>query len=173
MVEAAIVPEIELVEEPQRGSGPEYCLPLIRSRTRDDPWDQEPRPGSRGRLARPGLEFLVFRGRHLRLEEGQRGPLLQGEVGGEQLGHRGQGASQAVARVVARESLAGCAPGAFRGAYAAIGARALEAIGRCDIQDGNPAGGATRLRKALATYQRVGAPDAARVQETLRDLSII
>ena len=51
-------------------------------------------------------------------------------------------------------------------------ARALEAIGRCDIQDANPAEGAARLLEALAIYQRIGAPDAVRVQETLRDLRI-
>jgi class 3 adenylate cyclase/tetratricopeptide (TPR) repeat protein/DNA-binding XRE family transcriptional regulator len=51
-------------------------------------------------------------------------------------------------------------------------ARALEAIGRCDIQDAKPAEGAARLREALAIYQRIGVPDAVRVQETLRDLRI-
>lgn len=35
------------------------------------------------------------------------------------------------------------------------------------LQDGNPSEGAPRLRQALAIYQRIGAPDAQRVQETL------
>jgi tetratricopeptide (TPR) repeat protein len=50
-------------------------------------------------------------------------------------------------------------------------ARALEGIGRCDIQDGNPGEGGAKLRQALSIYQRIGAPDAQRVQETLRDPS--
>ena len=50
-------------------------------------------------------------------------------------------------------------------------ARALEGIGHCHIQDGNPGEGAAKLRQALAIYQRIGAPDAQRVQETLRSCS--
>jgi hypothetical protein len=37
------------------------------------------------------------------------------------------------------------------------------------LEDGNPAEGATRLREALAIYQRIGALNDVRVQETLRD----
>jgi DNA-binding SARP family transcriptional activator len=47
-------------------------------------------------------------------------------------------------------------------------ARALEGLGRCDIQDGHPGDGARKLRQALVIYQRIGAPDAGRVQESLR-----
>jgi DNA-binding SARP family transcriptional activator/tetratricopeptide (TPR) repeat protein len=50
-------------------------------------------------------------------------------------------------------------------------ARALEGIGRCHIQDGNPGEGATKLGHALVIYQRIGAPDDRRVQETLRSCS--
>jgi hypothetical protein len=42
-------------------------------------------------------------------------------------------------------------------------------IGRCHLQDGNPGEGTALLRQALAIYQRIGAPAARRVQETLRD----
>ena len=50
-------------------------------------------------------------------------------------------------------------------------ARALEGIGRCHLQDGNPGEGTANLRQALAIYQRIGTPDAQRVQETLRGCS--
>ena len=50
-------------------------------------------------------------------------------------------------------------------------ARALEGIGRCHLQDGNAREGAAQLQQALAIYQRIGAPDAQRVQETLRTRS--
>jgi tetratricopeptide (TPR) repeat protein/transcriptional regulator with XRE-family HTH domain len=46
-------------------------------------------------------------------------------------------------------------------------ARALEGIGNSHLQDGHPGRGAAYLRQALAIYQRIGAPDALRVQETL------
>jgi hypothetical protein len=46
-------------------------------------------------------------------------------------------------------------------------ARALEGIGRSLTQDGNPGEGAASLRQALTIYQRIGAPGARRVQETL------
>ena len=36
-------------------------------------------------------------------------------------------------------------------------ARALEGIGRCHLQDGNPGEGPTRLRQALTIHQRIGA----------------
>ena len=46
-------------------------------------------------------------------------------------------------------------------------ARALEGIGRCHIQEGNPGQGAADLRQALAIYRRIGAPEAQRVETTL------
>ncbi len=51
-------------------------------------------------------------------------------------------------------------------------ARALQGIGQSHIHDGNPADGATQLRKAVTIYQRIGAPAARRVQQTLLKLSI-
>jgi tetratricopeptide (TPR) repeat protein/transcriptional regulator with XRE-family HTH domain len=47
-------------------------------------------------------------------------------------------------------------------------ARAFEAIGHIDIQDGHPSEGAQELRQALEIYQRIGSPLEARVQQTLR-----
>jgi Tetratricopeptide repeat len=47
-------------------------------------------------------------------------------------------------------------------------ARALEGIGHSHLQDGNPGEGIAHLKQALAIYQRIGAPRARRVQETLR-----
>jgi tetratricopeptide (TPR) repeat protein/transcriptional regulator with XRE-family HTH domain len=46
-------------------------------------------------------------------------------------------------------------------------ARALEGIGNSHLHDGNPGQAAEYLRPALAIYQRIGSPDAQRVQETL------
>ena len=46
-------------------------------------------------------------------------------------------------------------------------ARALEGIGQCHIQNDDPGQAAAYLRQALAIYQRIGAPHARRVQETL------
>jgi hypothetical protein len=46
-------------------------------------------------------------------------------------------------------------------------ARALEGIGHSYLQDGTTDEGAAHLRQALAIYQRIGAPSARRVQETL------
>jgi Tfp pilus assembly protein PilF len=48
-------------------------------------------------------------------------------------------------------------------------ARALEGIGRCHLHDGNPGEGAAHLREALTIYRRIGAFDARRVEETLRE----
>ena len=48
-------------------------------------------------------------------------------------------------------------------------ARALEGIGRCQLQDGNQNDGAEVLHRALAIYQRIGSPNAQRVETTLRD----
>jgi tetratricopeptide (TPR) repeat protein/transcriptional regulator with XRE-family HTH domain len=47
-------------------------------------------------------------------------------------------------------------------------ARALEGIGNSHLREGNPGRAAVRLRQALSIYQRIGAPAARRVQETLR-----
>ena len=49
-------------------------------------------------------------------------------------------------------------------------ARALEGIGRSHIRDGNRNEGIECLNQALCIYQRIGAPAARRVQETVRDL---
>ena len=46
-------------------------------------------------------------------------------------------------------------------------ARALEGIGRCRIQEGNPGQGAADLRQALGIYRRIGSPGAQRVETTL------
>lgn len=45
-------------------------------------------------------------------------------------------------------------------------ARALEGIGR-SLLDRDPAGAGSRLREALAIYQRIGVPEARAVQDTL------
>ena len=46
-------------------------------------------------------------------------------------------------------------------------ARALEGIGRSHIREGNPGQGKMHLQQALAIYQRIGAPEAQRVETTL------
>jgi len=51
-------------------------------------------------------------------------------------------------------------------------ARALEGIGNVHLREGNPGQAAAYLRQALAIYQRIGAPGAHRVQETLRNPSL-
>ena len=51
-------------------------------------------------------------------------------------------------------------------------ARALEGIGNSHLQEGNPSQAAAHLRQALTIYQRIGAPAARRVQETLRQPSL-
>ena len=48
-------------------------------------------------------------------------------------------------------------------------ARALEGLGQSHLQDGNPGQAAAHLRQALTIYQRIGAPAARRVQETLHN----
>jgi tetratricopeptide (TPR) repeat protein/transcriptional regulator with XRE-family HTH domain len=47
-------------------------------------------------------------------------------------------------------------------------ARALEGLGRAHIQDSNQGKGLDCLRQALMIYQRIGAPAAQRLRETLR-----
>ena len=46
-------------------------------------------------------------------------------------------------------------------------ARALEGIGHSHLRDGHPSEATARLQQALAIYQRIAAPAARRVQETL------
>jgi tetratricopeptide (TPR) repeat protein/transcriptional regulator with XRE-family HTH domain len=48
-------------------------------------------------------------------------------------------------------------------------ARALEGIGHSHLQEGNRAQAAAHLLQALTIYQRIGAPAARRVQQTLQD----
>ena len=48
-------------------------------------------------------------------------------------------------------------------------ARALEGTGRSHLHDGHAREGTACLEQALAIYQRIGALDARRVQETLTD----
>ena len=48
-------------------------------------------------------------------------------------------------------------------------ARAPEGIGRSHLQDGNPGQAAAHLQQALTIYQRIGAPAARRVRQTLQD----
>jgi len=51
-------------------------------------------------------------------------------------------------------------------------ARALEGIGNSHLREGNPGHAAAHLRQALTIYQRIGAPAARRVQETLRNANV-
>ena len=46
-------------------------------------------------------------------------------------------------------------------------ARALEGIGNSHLQEGQPSQATASLRQALTIYQRIGAPGAERVQETM------
>jgi tetratricopeptide (TPR) repeat protein len=48
-------------------------------------------------------------------------------------------------------------------------ARALEGIGNSHLREGNPAQADAYLRQALTISQRIGAPGAQRIEETLRD----
>ena len=48
-------------------------------------------------------------------------------------------------------------------------ARALEGIGHSHQQDGNSAEAANYLRQALTIYQRIGTPDARRIEEAYQD----
>lgn len=50
-------------------------------------------------------------------------------------------------------------------------ARAMEGLGRCQIQDGNPAEATTQLRQALAIYQRIGSPNAVGLQQFLDEIA--
>jgi len=52
-------------------------------------------------------------------------------------------------------------------------ARALEGIGRCHSQEGNPDQGSAHLRQALAIYRRIGAPEAQRVEANLLKLAMM
>jgi len=51
-------------------------------------------------------------------------------------------------------------------------ARALEGLGRAHIHGGNHGKGLDCLRQALTIYQRLGAPAAQRLRETLRGPSL-
>jgi tetratricopeptide (TPR) repeat protein/transcriptional regulator with XRE-family HTH domain len=51
-------------------------------------------------------------------------------------------------------------------------ARALEGIGNSHLREGNPGQAAGYLRQALTISQRIGAPGAQRIEETLRDPSL-
>ena len=51
-------------------------------------------------------------------------------------------------------------------------ARALEGIGHCLLRDGDPDAAAAHWQQALAIYERIGATDARRIQETLRQYGI-
>jgi tetratricopeptide (TPR) repeat protein len=48
-------------------------------------------------------------------------------------------------------------------------ARALEGLGQAHLHDGSPGQAAAQLRQALTIYQRIGAPAARRVQETIQN----
>ena len=48
-------------------------------------------------------------------------------------------------------------------------ARALEGLGHSHLQDGDPGQAAAYLQQALTIYQRVGAPSAQRVQQTIQN----
>jgi tetratricopeptide (TPR) repeat protein len=48
-------------------------------------------------------------------------------------------------------------------------ARALEGLGQTHLHDGNPGQAAAHLAQALTIYQRIGAPAARRVQQTLQN----
>jgi len=51
-------------------------------------------------------------------------------------------------------------------------ARALEGLGHCLLRDGDHDDGAAHWQQALAIYERIGAPDAQRIRETLREHGI-
>ena len=51
-------------------------------------------------------------------------------------------------------------------------ARALEGLGQSHLQDASPGQAAVHLRQALAIYQRIGAPAARRVQQTLENYQL-
>jgi tetratricopeptide (TPR) repeat protein len=50
--------------------------------------------------------------------------------------------------------------------------RALEGIGRCQLKDGQLLECAESLHQALVLYQRIGSPNAQRVEATLRDYGL-
>jgi len=51
-------------------------------------------------------------------------------------------------------------------------ARALEGLGHCLLRDGDPGAAAAHWQQALAICQRIGVPDAQRIQETMRQHGI-
>jgi Tfp pilus assembly protein PilF len=48
-------------------------------------------------------------------------------------------------------------------------ARALEGIGRCQLRSGREREAITLLSQSLAIYDRIGSPNAQRVQTTLHE----
>lgn len=50
-------------------------------------------------------------------------------------------------------------------------ARALEGIGQCHIEEGDPGKGIARLRQALTIFQRMGAPEAQRIEKLMRSVN--
>ena len=48
-------------------------------------------------------------------------------------------------------------------------ARALDGLGHSHLHDGNPGQASAHLQQALAIYQRIGAPAARRVQQTMEN----
>jgi len=52
-------------------------------------------------------------------------------------------------------------------------ARALEGLAQSHLQDGHTAEGAPYLRQALTIYQRIGTPDARRIQQAFRHDDLI
>ncbi len=51
-------------------------------------------------------------------------------------------------------------------------ARALEGIGSCHLRNGKPGQAAEPLRQALEIYHRIGSPNVARLETTIRDLRL-
>jgi tetratricopeptide (TPR) repeat protein/transcriptional regulator with XRE-family HTH domain len=52
-------------------------------------------------------------------------------------------------------------------------ARALEGLGHSHLQDGNPGPAATHLHQARTIYERIGAPAARRVQQTIQNHKLL
>ena len=50
-------------------------------------------------------------------------------------------------------------------------ARALEGIGHCHLQDGNPRQATPYLTQALAIYQRIGDPAVQRIEGIIKGAS--
>jgi tetratricopeptide (TPR) repeat protein/DNA-binding XRE family transcriptional regulator len=72
--------------------------------------------------------------------------------------------AEALARYEQARSIAGEATSVL------TSGRATEGVGRCQLALGRRPEGTSALAEALEIYQRIGAPDAERLAETLRDL---